>query len=118
MPRLGTEPRLGEKVRVSAVRFSSRMLSVLETGIGNGVGVAVLSGRKMVLKPLPVKAPVKAASGPRLGGGVGAVGVSFGARADTAPNLKPLGSEMAAVLIVLAIAQPSIAHELRDSMIR
>jgi hypothetical protein len=32
------------------------MLSLPSTGIGSGVGVALLSGRKMVLKPLPVNA--------------------------------------------------------------
>jgi hypothetical protein len=84
---LGTEPRLGENARVSEVRFSSRMLSVGGGGIGSGVGVCVLSGRKMVLKPLPVQLPVKAASGPRLGDARVSEGrCSLGARLDTSPK--------------------------------
>src|ERR1700680_2215690 len=68
MPRFGTEPRLFEKERDSTVRFSSRTLSCGGIGgMGNGVGVAVLLGRKMVLKPLPSKLPLKSARGPRLG---------------------------------------------------
>jgi hypothetical protein len=59
----------GENDSVSEVRFSSRMLSLGGGGgaIGNDVGVVVLSGRKMVLKPLPLKVPAKALSGPGLG---------------------------------------------------
>src|SRR5580658_3844669 len=99
MPRLGTEPRLGENDMLSEVKFNSRTLSVPGTGIGNGVGVLVLSGRKIVLKPLPAHSPVKAASGPKLGGaGIGAS--TLGAISDTAPNLNPLGSEIVAGLMV------------------
>src|ERR1035441_10862225 len=41
------------------------------TGFGSDVGVAVLSGRKMVLKPFPTQSPTNAESGPSGGGGVG-----------------------------------------------
>src|SRR5580692_2193420 len=86
-PRLGTEPRLGENERVSWVRFSSSTLSLW---ICTGSGVVVpLSGRKMVLKPLPLNAPVNADSGPRLGSNETCV---LGrVKLDTSPNLKPLG---------------------------
>src|SRR5579872_5549659 len=94
VPRFGTVPKLGENVRLSEVRFSSRMLS-LETGMGSTVGVWLLSGRKMVLKPLPTHSPTNAASGPRLGGGVLAPLVRGDGR--TSPNRKPLGSEIVAV---------------------
>src|ERR1035438_2374198 len=70
-PRLGTEPRGAEKDSVSAVRFSSRTLSLGGTGAtGSGVGEPRL-GRKMVLKPWPVNVPVKAASGPKPGATAG-----------------------------------------------
>jgi hypothetical protein len=61
-PRLGTKPRLCPNDKVSRVRFSSSTLS--PTG-SPGVGVAELSGWKMVLKPLPRYVPVKAAIEPR-----------------------------------------------------
>jgi hypothetical protein len=82
MPRLGTEPKAGENAKVSEVRFSSRTLSLPETGTGNGVGVTGLSGRKIVLKPLPAHLPANAASAPRLGSGLGA-GCSTGVTGDT-----------------------------------
>src|ERR1700712_2147040 len=66
-PRFGTEPRLGENDRTSLVRLSSRMLSLVFCGIGSGVGVMGLFGRKMVLKPWPCQSPTKSASGPRFG---------------------------------------------------
>src|ERR1035438_9805737 len=94
VPRLGMEPRLGENDRVSWVRLSSSKLSLPVTGIGSSVGVAVLSGRKMMLKPWPVNVPAKAASAPRLG--AGAPAPSLGAvRFDTSLIVKPLGSEKA-----------------------
>src|SRR5882757_9713676 len=71
-PRLGLDPRLAENDNISSVRFSSRTLSDPMIGGLKTVGVAALSGRKMVLKPLPVQLPVKAESGPRMGGGTGA----------------------------------------------
>lgn len=92
-PRFGTEPRLGENDSVSRVRFSSSTLSLPVIGLGRPVGVLVLSGRKMVLKPLPRNAPVKADSGPRAGtaeaSALGAV------KLETSPNLKPAGSDRA-----------------------
>ena len=60
-----------ENDSVSSVRFSCNTLSggsVVVTGPGIGVGVLVLSGRKMVLNPRPVNVPAKADSGPRFGG--------------------------------------------------
>src|SRR5271165_667603 len=105
-PRLGTEPRLGENDKVSRVRFSSSTLSLPVTGTGSGVGVAVLSGRKMVLKPWPLNVPAKAASGPRLGveeaTALGAV------RFDTSLNLKPLGSEKAGPRLMSVMVPPPI----------
>ena len=78
VPRFGTVPRLFEKERFSEVRFSSRILSRGGggggTGFGSMVGVAALSGRKMVLKPFPTKSPTNAESGPRGGGGADGVG--------------------------------------------
>src|ERR1035438_2683714 len=93
VPRLGTSPRLGENDRVSWVRFSSSTLSLPLTGTGSGVGVAVLSGRKMVLKPLPRNVPVKAVSGPS--GATGVTAVLGAVRFDTSRNLKPLGTAKA-----------------------
>ena len=61
--------------------------------MGSCVGVAALSGRKMVLKPWPVNVPAKAASGPRLG--TDDLIVLNAVRLDTSPNLKSLGSERA-----------------------
>src|ERR1700682_4103798 len=86
VPRFGTVPRGEEKERVSEVRFSSRMLSLI-TGTGSGVGVTALSGRKMVLKPLPAQSPTRAASGPRGAGGGGGETVLRSER--TNENLKP-----------------------------
>ena len=72
VPRFGTEPRLLENVSSSEVRFSSKMLSRRgESGFGSGVGVTLLSGRKIVLKPFPTQSPTNAASGPRGAGGGG-----------------------------------------------
>src|ERR1700747_2283439 len=105
IPRLGTEPRLVEKDKVSVVRFSSRMLSLLGTGTGNGVGVAVLCGRKIVLNPLPVNVPVQSASGPRLGAREPAARNAV--RLDTAPNRKPLGRKTAGSSCVSLIAASS-----------
>src|ERR1019366_3097998 len=106
VPRLGTAPRLGENDSVSDVRLSSRMLSMVAGGggggglvgrrVGGGVGVTVLSGRKMVLKPVPVNVPVKAAIGPRLGAGaVGAVAMEVPGM-GTSVILNPLGNERVA----------------------
>src|ERR1039458_9095895 len=79
LPRFGTEPKLGENERLSEVRFNSKMLSRGGggggTGFGSDVGVAVLSGRKMVLKPFPTQSPTNAESGPSGGGGVGGTGL-------------------------------------------
>src|SRR5580704_10096563 len=69
-PRFGIDPRLLENDSVSSVRFNSRTLSELIGGV-KGVGVLVLSGRKIVLKPRPAQFPLKAASGPRLGASLG-----------------------------------------------
>lgn len=90
LPRFGTDPRLFENDNVSSVRFSSRTLSP-PAGAGKSVGVAALSGRNIVLKPLPMNVPLKAASGPRAGsGGTGALGT---VRLETGPNLNLVGNE-------------------------
>ena len=68
VPRFGMDPRPGWKERVSEVRLSSRTLSEPGTGTGSGVGVVEFCGLKIVLKPLPVKVPVKPASAPSVGG--------------------------------------------------
>src|SRR6516165_5087752 len=104
LPRLGTEPRLLENDNVSLVRFSSSTLSLPVTGIGSGVGVFVLSGRKMRLKPLPLNAPVKAASGPRLGGA--APRALSAVRLDTSPKLKPLDCERAVSTCISLMIPP------------
>jgi hypothetical protein len=101
---LGTEPRPLEKDRVSEVRFSWRTLSTSSTGIGSGVGVAVLLGRKIVLKPLPVNVPANSASGPRLG--AGELAIFNGVRLDTSPNLKLPGSERAVSSFASLICSP------------
>src|ERR1700732_2814447 len=116
-PRLGTEPKLGENDKLSEVMFSSRMLAVAgggpaATGVGSGVGVLLLSGRKIVLKPRPFQAPTNATSGPRLGGemaaGGGTAAVTSSARGETtgalgiggtSPNTKSSGTEIFADLI-------------------
>src|ERR1035438_9559905 len=104
VPRLGTSPRLLENESVSAVRLSSRTLSLLGNGIGSG-GELGLLGRKMVLKPLPAKSPANAESGPSGGGtGVGA-GLVWSGRSS--PKKKSLGRLMVALgfesLIVVSI---------------
>ena len=67
-PRLGTEPSAGEKDSVSEVRLISSTLSLGPVGgVGSGVGVWVLLGRKMVLRPWPLNVPANAVSGPRPG---------------------------------------------------
>ncbi len=109
MPRFGTEPSAGENDSVSEVRFSSSTLSLPLTGIGSGVGVVGLSGRKMVLKPLPVKVPVKAASGPSVG-----ISAPIGVRCSpaaigTSVILNPLGSCTAGWRFTLAMAAISDA---------
>lgn len=75
---MGTDPKLGENDRLSEVRFSSRMLSRGGggggTGFGRCVGVAVLSGRKIVLKPFPTQSPTNADRGPNGAGGAGVAG--------------------------------------------
>src|ERR1035441_1722534 len=105
VPRLGTEPRLGENERLSEVRFSSRILSRggggAGTGLGSGVGEAALSGRKIVLKPLPTQSPTNAASGPRGGGGVDGAACLLSGR--TCPKTKSLGSLMDALGVVSLI---------------
>jgi hypothetical protein len=60
---------------------------------GNGVGVTVLSGRKMVLKPLPVNVPLKLVRGPS----AGVAGWTLACLASTASNSKLLGSSSARV---------------------
>jgi hypothetical protein len=82
------------------------MLSLV-TGIGSFVGVTVLSGRKMVLKPLPAKLPENAASGPRLGGGGG----GGGAKGDgsTSPKMKSVGSPIFAATLIGAISVFSLS---------
>jgi len=102
-PRLGTEPKLLENVKVSEVRFSSSRLSPGGRGIGNFIELAdfVLSGRKIVLKPPPFHVPTKLASGPR----GGTVGRTASARAvigewSTALNSKSSGSEISAVILM------------------
>src|ERR1700722_17872551 len=114
-PRLGTEPRLGENERVSEVRFSSKTLSVAGsgpagTGVGRFVGVLLLSGLKIVLKPVPVQVPTKAANAPRLGGTIGAGaapaalgGTSASGLVGTSPNKKPSGREIFAVDLTSAL---------------
>src|SRR6266567_1467571 len=106
MPRLGTEPSLRENDKVSRVRFSSSTLSLPETGMGSGVGVAVLSGRKIVLKPLPLNVPVKAASGPTLG--AGKPRALSAVRLDTSPKAKPLGCERAVSRCMSLMVSPLI----------
>src|SRR5271154_394942 len=66
-PRLGTLPRELEKDSVSVVRLSSRTFVV----------VGVLLGRKIVLKPVPAKFPVKFVSTPSGGCGVAVGGFGF-----------------------------------------
>ena len=70
----------------------------------SGVGVAVLSGRKIILKPFPVNVPVKAASGPRLGSDE--LAALNDVRLDTSPNLKLLGNKTAVSSFVSFIALP------------
>ena len=105
-PRLGTEPKLGENDKVSEVTFNSRMLSEPLTGVGSGVGVLLLFGRKMVLKPLPFQVPTKAANGPRFGGTMGTGGGATSATPGsigaiglegTSPNRKSCGREIFAL---------------------
>jgi len=103
VPLFGTEPRLGENERLSEVRFSSRMLSPGGRGKGSGVGVAVLLGRKIVLKPLPTQSPTNAASGPR--GAGGAVGPAILCSGRSSPNTKSKGSLMDALGFVSLIRQ-------------
>src|ERR1700722_16766769 len=80
--------------------FSSRTLSagsVVVIGPGIGVGVVELSGRKIVLNPLPTHSPTNAARGPRGGaGGAGGWTCSLpeGKMGGTAPNSNPAGVEM------------------------
>jgi hypothetical protein len=95
------------------VMFSSRMLSVAGggpagTGVGSGVGDLLLSGRKIVLKPLPFQPPTNATSGPRLGGEMAAGGGTAAARGGTtgalgiggtSPNTKSSGTEKCHQLI-------------------
>ena len=71
-PRLGTLPRGSAKASVSVVRLISRTLSGTPcVGFtGNVVGVAVLCGRKIVLRPFPAKVPLKLSNTRRGGGGV------------------------------------------------
>src|SRR5579862_3440582 len=109
MPRFGTEPSGGENDSVSEVRLSSSTLSLPATGIGSGVGVVGLSGRKMVLKPLPVKVPVNAANGPSVG-----VSKPIGVRCSpaaigTSVILKPVGNCTAGFSSRLATAATSEA---------
>lgn len=66
------------------------MLSLPLTGMGNGVGVVGLSGRNMVLNPVPANVPTNAASGPRLGAGVPTPAVA----GRTSSMWKSLGSAM------------------------
>src|SRR5277367_2492688 len=84
-PRLGTLPREVEKHSVSVVRLSSRTLWLGGlggggwTGLGNVVVVGgPLLGRKIKLKPVPAKFPVKFASTPSDGGGVAVGSFGFG----------------------------------------
>src|SRR5205823_6777662 len=56
-----------------------------------GVGVAVLSGRKMVLKPIPRNVPANATSGPRSAGASGGSGCA-GAAANAAASPSATGS--------------------------
>lgn len=65
-PRLGTFPRDGENVSVSVVKLSSRTFSLGGVGAGGemGLGKVVvvggpLLGRKIRLKPVPAKVPLK-----------------------------------------------------------
>ena len=71
VPRLGTEPRLFENDEVfgGEVEFENVVARPGGSGLGSGVGVALLLGRKIVLKPLPTQSPTNAARGPRGGGG-------------------------------------------------
>jgi len=106
-PLLGTEPKLGENDKVSDVIFNSKMLSEPGTGVGSGVGVLSLFGRKIVLKPLPFQVPTNAVKGPRLGGTIGVGGTAGATPAlgsasasgldGTSPNKKPSGREIFAV---------------------
>src|SRR6266702_7292714 len=92
-PRFGIEPRLFENDSVSSVRFSSSTLSggsVVLIGPGICVGVVVLSGRKIVLNPCPVNVPVKADSGPSVGGRV--KGTAAGTAACAAAALNTLST--------------------------
>ncbi len=77
MARLGTVPKLGEKVKVSLVMLSCRILSFGGcggggfNGLGSTVGVVPPLGRKMVLNPGPLHVPTNADKGPSGGGGTG-----------------------------------------------
>lgn len=80
-PRLGTLPRGLEKDSVSVVRLSSRVFSLGGVGAGGLIGLGnvvplggPLFGRKIVLKPVPAKVPVKFDSTPSGGGGAAASG--------------------------------------------
>lgn len=71
---------------VSSVRFSSSTLSggsVVLIGPGICVGVVALSGRKIVLNPCPVNVPVKADSGPSVGGRVTGTAAACAAALNT-----------------------------------
>src|ERR1700688_5226632 len=97
MPRLGIEPRLEENDSVSEVKLSSRRLS---PGAGWGSGNVCFCGRKIVLKPMPIQVPSKAASGPSGGGGGAAARAAApcrtaGALGRTSWILKSFGMEKA-----------------------
>src|SRR5580658_45246 len=106
-PRLGTFPSEAEKVRVSLVRLSSRTFSL--GGVG-GVGVtafgkvvvvgAALLGRKIVLKPVPAKVPVKFERTPS--GAVVTTGDLLGT--DLISLIwNPVGSEIVGCVIVVSV---------------
>ena len=75
--------------------------------MGSGVGVFRLSGRKMVLKPCPLKVPVKAARGPRLG--ADEVVALNAVRLDTYLISKLLRSEKADSSLVSLICIPHVS---------
>jgi len=82
-PRLGILPRGGENESVSVIKFSSRTFSLGvvggggKTGLGNVVVVGgPLLGRKIKLKPVPAKVPLKFTKTPN-GGATGGESEGF-----------------------------------------
>lgn len=74
-PRFGIAPRGGPNVSFSVTKFNSRTLSLLTIGIAGMIGLGnvvvvggPLLGRKIRLKPVPAKVPLKFSRTPNGGG--------------------------------------------------